>query len=186
MARRIWCRWKAYFQKVCAIRGWQNQDRCNTAFSSSLPHQPENPLDLPIPTPRPLKVPPIGRFKSARWPYNLSSENFYTNWRLFNAYKRLLILYKLRPWTFSVCIIYNVVTVLHPGKGECADPVNEDAILERVGGRPPGRNRERQLASDTGDGKTWISVKWRDDKKIRKTTPSRLRVTTMHRVSWCA
>ncbi len=45
-------------------------------------------------------------------------------------------------------------SVSHPGKGGCADPVNEDAILERVGGRPPGRNRERQLASDTGDGKT--------------------------------
>ncbi len=44
--------------------------------------------------------------------------------------------------------------VMHPGKGGCADPVNEDAILERVGGRPPGRNRERQLASDTGGGKT--------------------------------
>ncbi len=50
--------------------------------------------------------------------------------------------------------IVDVVVVLYPGKGECADPVNEDAILERVGGRPPGRNRERQLASDTGDGKT--------------------------------
>ncbi len=48
----------------------------------------------------------------------------------------------------------NVVAVLHPGKGGCADPVNEDAILERVGGRPPGQNRERQLASDTGGGKT--------------------------------
>ncbi len=46
------------------------------------------------------------------------------------------------------------VPVSHPGRGGCADPVNEDAILERVGGRPPGRNRERQLASDTGDGKT--------------------------------
>jgi hypothetical protein len=45
-------------------------------------------------------------------------------------------------------------SVSHPGKGGCADPVNEDAILERVGGRPPSRNRERQLASDTGDGKT--------------------------------
>jgi hypothetical protein len=45
-------------------------------------------------------------------------------------------------------------TVMHPGKGGCADPVNEDAILEKVGGRPPGRNRERQLASDTGGGKT--------------------------------
>jgi hypothetical protein len=45
-------------------------------------------------------------------------------------------------------------SVMHPGKGGCADPVNEDAILEGVGGRPRGRNRERQLASDTGDGKT--------------------------------
>jgi hypothetical protein len=44
--------------------------------------------------------------------------------------------------------------VSYPGKGECADPVNEDAILERVGGGPPCRNKERQLASDTGDGKT--------------------------------
>ncbi len=42
----------------------------------------------------------------------------------------------------------------YPGKGGCADPVNEDAILGRVGGKPPGRDRERQLASDTGDGKT--------------------------------
>ncbi len=75
------------------------------------------------------------------------------------------------------------VSVSHPGKGGCADPVNEDAILERVGGRPPGRNRERQLASDTGDGKTWSSVRWRDSRKNRKTTPSRLRVTSMHRVS---
>ncbi len=33
-----------------------------------------------------------------------------------------------------------MVLVLYPGKGGCADPVNEDAILERVGGRPPGRN----------------------------------------------
>ncbi len=47
-----------------------------------------------------------------------------------------------------------IILVLHPGKGGCADPVNEDAILERVGGKPPGRSRERQLASDTGDGKT--------------------------------
>ncbi len=42
----------------------------------------------------------------------------------------------------------------YSGKGGCADPVNEDAILEGEGGRPPGRNRKRQLASDTGDGKT--------------------------------
>jgi hypothetical protein len=47
------------------------------------------------------------------------------------------------------------VLVSYPGKGECADPVNEDAILEEEGGgESPGRNRERQLASDTGGGKT--------------------------------
>jgi hypothetical protein len=51
-------------------------------------------------------------------------------------------------------IVFINVPVMHPGKGGCADPVNEDAILEGVGGRPRGRNRERQLASDTGDGKT--------------------------------
>ncbi len=43
----------------------------------------------------------------------------------------------------------------YPEKGECADPVNENAILEgEGGGEPPGRNKERQLASDTGGGKT--------------------------------
>jgi hypothetical protein len=47
-----------------------------------------------------------------------------------------------------------IITVSHPGKGGCADPVNEDAILEGVGGRPLGQDRKRQLASDTGDGKT--------------------------------
>jgi hypothetical protein len=46
-------------------------------------------------------------------------------------------------------------SVLYPGKGECADPVNEDAILEKEeGGKPQDRDRERQLASDTGGGKT--------------------------------
>ncbi len=46
-------------------------------------------------------------------------------------------------------------TVLYPGKGECADRVNEDAILEKEGGgEPQDRNGERQLASDTGEGKT--------------------------------
>jgi hypothetical protein len=45
--------------------------------------------------------------------------------------------------------------VLRPRKGECADPVNEDAILEKEGGgEPHSRNRERQLASDTGRDKT--------------------------------
>jgi hypothetical protein len=44
--------------------------------------------------------------------------------------------------------------VSYPGKGECADPVYEDAILGRVGGESPGRDKKRQLASDTGGGKT--------------------------------
>ncbi len=45
--------------------------------------------------------------------------------------------------------------VLYPEKGECADPVNEDAILEEEGGgESQDRNRERQLAPDTGGGKT--------------------------------
>jgi hypothetical protein len=46
------------------------------------------------------------------------------------------------------------VIVLRPGKGECADPVYEDAILGGMGKGPPGRNKERQLAPDTGGGKT--------------------------------
>jgi hypothetical protein len=50
--------------------------------------------------------------------------------------------------------LYSVITVSHPGRGGCADPVNKDAILKRAGGGRPSRNKERQFASDTGDGKT--------------------------------
>jgi hypothetical protein len=45
-------------------------------------------------------------------------------------------------------------SVLRPGKGGCADPVYEDAMLERVREGPPGRSKERQLAPDTGGGRT--------------------------------
>ncbi len=77
-----------------------------------------------------------------------------------------------------------ISVVSRPGEGECADPVNEDAILEKEGGgEPHSRNRERQLASDTGGDKTLTLVKWEDDKRTRKTTPSRLKNTSMHRVS---
>jgi hypothetical protein len=31
-------------------------------------------------------------------------------------------------------LIEQYMIVLRPGKGECADPVNEDAILEKEGG----------------------------------------------------
>jgi hypothetical protein len=48
----------------------------------------------------------------------------------------------------------NIRPVSHPGKGECADPVDEDAILGGAGGRRPGQNRKRQFNPDTGDGKT--------------------------------
>jgi hypothetical protein len=47
-----------------------------------------------------------------------------------------------------------VLLVSYPGKGKCADPVNEVAILGRVGGGRPGQNKKRQFNSDTGDGKT--------------------------------
>ncbi len=42
-----------------------------------------------------------------------------------------------------------------PGKGVCADPVDEGAILGKGGPSPHSRNRESQLAAlDTGRGKT--------------------------------
>jgi hypothetical protein len=66
----------------------------------------------------------------------------------------------------------NILLVLRPGKGGCADPVYEDAILGGVREGPPGRNKERQL-----------EVKWEGDRKTKKTTPSRLKATSMHRVS---
>jgi hypothetical protein len=46
------------------------------------------------------------------------------------------------------------VFVLYPGKGVCADPVNEGAILGRGGPSPHSRDRERQLAPDIGRGET--------------------------------
>ncbi len=50
---------------------------------------------------------------------------------------------------------YVVLVVLRPGKGECADPMDEDAILEKEGGgEPHSRNRERQLVSGTRRDKT--------------------------------
>jgi hypothetical protein len=46
-------------------------------------------------------------------------------------------------------------SVSYPGREECADHVNEDAILEEEGGgKTPDRDRERQLVPDTGGGKT--------------------------------
>jgi hypothetical protein len=45
-------------------------------------------------------------------------------------------------------------SVLDPGKGVCADPVDGGAILGKGGPDPHSRDRERQLAPDKGRGKT--------------------------------
>jgi hypothetical protein len=45
-------------------------------------------------------------------------------------------------------------SVLDPGKGVCADPVDEGAILGKEGPDPHSRERERQLAPDKGRGET--------------------------------
>jgi hypothetical protein len=41
-------------------------------------------------------------------------------------------------WAYATVLqissVTNIITVSYPGKGECADPVNEDAILEEEGG----------------------------------------------------
>ncbi len=57
----------------------------------------------------------------------------------------------LFPW---ILIFNTVPSVLYPGKGVCADPVNGGAILGKGGPNPHSRDRERQLASDKGRGKT--------------------------------
>ncbi len=41
-----------------------------------------------------------------------------------------------------------------PGKGVCADPVNEGAILGKGGPGPQGGNEERQLSPDKEREKT--------------------------------
>ncbi len=45
-------------------------------------------------------------------------------------------------------------SVPDPGKGVCADPVHGGAILGKGGPDPQGGNKERQLSSDKGRGKT--------------------------------
>ncbi len=45
-------------------------------------------------------------------------------------------------------------TVLDPGEGVCADPVNGGAILGKGGPDSQGGNKERQLSPDKGREKT--------------------------------
>jgi hypothetical protein len=45
-------------------------------------------------------------------------------------------------------------SVLDPGKGVCADPVDRGAILRKGKPDPPNKGRERQSAPDRGRGKT--------------------------------
>jgi hypothetical protein len=47
-----------------------------------------------------------------------------------------------------------VMSVLEPGEGVCADPVERVAILEVKGPGPPDGVSERQLSPDRGDEKT--------------------------------
>ncbi len=46
------------------------------------------------------------------------------------------------------------ITVLDPGKGVCADPVNRGAILGKGGTGPQSGNKERQLSPDRERDKT--------------------------------
>jgi hypothetical protein len=58
-----------------------------------------------------------------------------------------------QPLDSYLCTVFCLI-VLYPGKGVCADPVNEGAILGRGGPSPHSRDRERQLAPDIGRGET--------------------------------
>ncbi len=71
---------------------------------------------------------------------------------MFSASKPLLAIWHYMFLLVAEKILVPIVS--DPGKGKCADPVNEDAILGRVGGGRPGQDRKRQFNSDTGDGKT--------------------------------
>ncbi len=46
--------------------------------------------------------------------------------------------------------LFFIDSVVDPGEGVCADPVNEGAILRKGGPDPQGGNKERQLSSDKG------------------------------------
>jgi hypothetical protein len=50
--------------------------------------------------------------------------------------------------------ITRLVSVLNPGKGVCADPVERGTILEVEGPGPPSGDGERQFSPDRGGGKT--------------------------------
>jgi hypothetical protein len=47
-----------------------------------------------------------------------------------------------------------IASVVDPGKGVCADPVNGGAILGKGGTGPQGGNKERQLSPDKERDKT--------------------------------
>ncbi len=55
---------------------------------------------------------------------------------------------------YEMQLIITYVTVLDPGKGVCADPVNRGTILGKGVPDPQSRDREHQLAPDKGRGKT--------------------------------
>ncbi len=65
----------------------------------------------------------------------------------------LLIIDKVMAINYFHLYSCNILIVLDPKKGVCADPVDGGANLGRGGPDPHSRDRERQLAPDKGSGK---------------------------------
>jgi hypothetical protein len=99
-------------------------------------------------------------------------------------FSSFLIKHMLVLWL--IILIFWFLCVLDLGEGVCADPVNGGAILGKGGPDPQGGNKERQLSPDKERDRTWYVVKWEDDNRAWKMTPSQLQDASMHRVSWCA
>ncbi len=57
-------------------------------------------------------------------------------------------------WCCGPRLVLRLPSVLNPGKGVCADPVERGAILEGEGPGPPSGDSEHQLSPDREGGKT--------------------------------
>ncbi len=108
-----------------------------------------------------METHPLERWRLTLEPWRLTSGDMETHHRAIKAYPQALETNPEAKYAHPETIMVHPGkrkahrSVSYPGKGECADPVNEDAILEeKGGGESPGRDKERQLASDTGGGKT--------------------------------
>jgi hypothetical protein len=68
-------------------------------------------------------------------------------------------------------------------EGSVCGPCGQGCHFGRGGGGTHSSDKERQLAPDIGRGKTWLTVRWEDEERMTKTTPSQLQNASMHRVS---